>query len=571
MKKLSFIVAMALAVVANYSCGEYDNSVEYSGKTFITDTNGNPYEVGSVATLMANPGDQVTVGIKVYNGTDYYALKSGDNIVTAQVNDQEVVVFNSIEVAEDGEIQVLGNNNIHTLALNRALPYEIDETKFYDLVALEISDVDAESIELTNDYKKLEHLALVKCGLKEVDLGGYTGLKYLDLRWNNLTTLDLKKCYQLETVDVSLNALTNIDFANEYPNLTEFYAAHNQLTTFDATKMRNLKILDLENNQLQGEINLAVCSNLETAYLQDNELTAVKASKVATELNIANNKLGFDSMPLPGSIDGNYIYAPQKDIDVTVAEGILDLSAQYMIDGNLTTFVFDPEETEIDALENGRFAFVNAVNNVVVSMTNDAFPGLTLKTVPITSAAASNIIYSFIPETDANATGGEIIYEHTTTGTAADEIDYLHYKYEYKANNFYTTILLNGTKESVANLPYHYVRVNLDEPLKKGNVLRFTGYRFTPTSEHASLYLLFDLLNNNSERTYLDYFPGSYKTFEYNGQLMFSNIWFNGLTPNELTLTVDEAMAGSKSFKISRNVADTDIYLTKIEILRKAE
>ena len=123
----------------------------------------------------------------------------------------------------------------------------------------------------------------------------------------------------------------------------------------------------------------------------------------------------------------------------------------------------------------------------------------------------------------------------------------------------------------MANLPYHYVRVNLDEPLKKGNVLRFTGYRFTPTSEHASLYLLFDLLNNNSERTYLDYFPGSYKTFEYNGQLMFSNIWFNGLTPNELTLTVDEAMAGSKSFKISRNVADTDIYLTKIEILRKAE
>ena len=52
---------------------------------------------------------------------------------------------------------------------------------------------------------------------------------------------------------------------------------------------------------------------------------------------------------------------------------------------------------------------------------------------------------------------------------------------------------------------------------------------------------------------------------------MFSNIWFNGLTPNELTLTVDEAMAGSKSFKISRNVANTDIYLTKIEILRKAE
>ena len=570
MKKLSFIVAMALAVVANYSCGEYDNSVEYSGKTTITDANGNPYQVGPVATLKANAGDQVTVGIQVYDGEDYYALKSGENIVTAQVNDQEVVTLSPITVADDGVIEVLGNNNIHTLTLNKAFISNIDKTKITDLVALEISDVEVESIELLK-YEKLEKLTMVNCGLKNIVLDDVSNLEKLDLNTNNLTTINLKKCYNLETVDLSNNALTNVDLANDYTKLTAFFAPHNQLTSFDATKMRNVKTLDLQDNQLQGEINLAVCSDLETAYLQDNELTAVKASKVATELNIANNKLGFDSMPLVGSIDGNYIYAPQKDLDVIVANGILDLSAQYMIDGNLTTFVFDPEETEIDALENGRFAFINAVNNVVVSMTNDAFPGLTLKTVPITSEAASNIIYSFIPETDANATGGEIIYEHTTTGTAADEIDYLHYKYEYKANNFYTTILLNGTKESVANLPYHYVRVNLDEPLKKGNVLRFTGYRFTPTSEHASLYLLFDLLNNNSERTYLDYFPGSYKTFEYNGQLMFSNIWFNGLTPNELTLTVDEAMAGSKSFKISRNVADTDIYLTKIEILRKAE
>lgn len=570
MKKLSFIVAMALAVVANYSCGEYDNSVDYSGKTTITDANGNPYKVGPVATLKANAGDQVTVGIQVYDGEDYYALKSGENIVTAQVNDQEVVTLSPITVADDGVIEVLGNNNIHTLTLNKAFISNIDKTKITDLVTLEISDVEVESIELLK-YEKLEKLTMVNCGLKNIVLDDVSNLKNLDLNTNSLTTINLKKCYNLETVDLSNNALTNIGFANDYTNLTEFYAPHNQLTSFDATKMRNLKALDLQDNQLQGEINLAVCSDLETAYLQDNELTAVKTSKVATELNIANNKLGFNAMPLVGSFEGNYIYAPQKDLDVIIANGILDLSAQYKINGNLTTFVFDPEDTEIDALENGRFAFINAVNNVVVSMTNDAFPGLTLKTVPITSEAASNIIYSFIPETDANATGGEIIYEHSKTGTAADEIDYLHYKYEYKANNFYTTILLNGTKESVANLPYHYVRVNLDEPLKKGNVLRFTGYRFTPTSEHASLYLLFDLLNNNSERTYLDYFPGSYKTFEYNGQLMFSNIWFNGLTPNELTLTVDEAMAGSKSFKISRNVANTDIYLTKIEILRKAE
>ena len=83
--------------------------------------------------------------------------------------------------------------------------------------------------------------------------------------------------------------------------------------------------------------------------------------------------------------------------------------------------------------------------------------------------------------------------------------------------------------------------------------------------------LLFDLLNDNSKRLGNDYKPGRPYTFEYFGTQMFNNIWENGLIPNELTLIVDEAIAGSESFKVALNDHETDIYLTKVEILRKAE
>ena len=573
MKKLSFIVAMALAVVANYSCGEQDNSVDNNGKTTITDANGKPYEVGDVGTLIAEPGRLVTVRIKLYEGEDYYALKSGDNIKTALVNDQEYVAIEDFPVAEDGVIQLLGNKEIHSLGILGATPAYLDSEKLSRLVALGIADVKLEDFKLEKQ-ETLDTLAIINCGLESIDLGDNTSLKYLDLKINNLTSIDLKKCYKLEYVDLGLNQLTNIELSNEYANLTLFDAEYNNLTTFDPSKMRHLKELYLSSNNLQGEIDLTPCLDLESVNLENNELTNVKIGNVKKGLNISNNKLGFGNMPLPSIFADEvfYCYAPQKDIDVSITNGILDMSEQYVIDGNFTTFDFDPEDTEVDFMENGQIAFPTDVNNVVITMTNASFPGLTLKTVPFSTAAASNVLYSFEPAIDNFANGGEISYIHTNTGTAADDIDYLHYFDEINTKNWYTTILVNGTRENLCAAPYHYVRVDLNEPLKKGNIIRFTGFRNTQPDEASNLLLLFDLLNNDEERTYKTYKPGDDDTFEYAFTEMFSNIWETGLKPDKtIQLIVDEAIIGSKSFKIVLNDHVTDSYLTKIEVLRKAE
>lgn len=568
MKKLSFIVAMALAVVANYSCGEQDNSVFNDGKITITDANGKPYEVSPVTTLQSTPGSEVTVAMKIYDGKDYYALKSGNKVVSSMVNDQEYAIFSPITVADDGEIQLLGNKDIHSLIVIGAALENFNSEKLTNLVALGITNVDLGDYVLPK-MEKLDSLDLTMCNLTSIDLGDNANLKYLDLKINNLSSLDLQKYYQLETVNLSLNALETIDFSNEYADLTVFSAAYNKLTTFDPSKMRHLKELELTNNNLQGELDLTPCLDLETVYVQDNELSNVKAGNVTKELNISNNKLGVGNMPLPSTIEGKYTYAPQKDIDVSITDGILDMSKQYVINDVLTTFEFDPFETEVDQMKNGQFAFPEDVNNVVVTMTNELFPGLTVKTVPFSTAAASNILYSFEPATDLNANGGKISFVHTTTGTPADDIDHLHYFDFIKTKNYYVTVLVDGTEENLFT-PYHYVRVDLDEPLKKGNIVRFTGFRNTYPDKASNLLVLFDLLNNDNERTYKTYRPGDYKTFTYRFPDLFDNIANTDLLPDKkLQVVVDEAMAGSESFKIVLNKHETDSYLTKIEVLRK--
>ena len=570
MKKLSVIVAMALAVVANYSCGEYDNAVVDNGKTTIIDDNGNPYEVGGITTFEATPGQEVTVGIQIFDNEDYYALKSGDNFVYSKVDNQELTMLDPIIVGEDGVIEVLGNSNIQKLFIIGATPTNFEAEKLTNLESLTMRLSTVESLDLSA-FEKLNTVIITDGKLKSIELGENYGLKVLDLDENELTSINLKNYYQLEKVNLAYNYLQNIDLANDYNQLTEFYAQDNQLTSFDATKMTSIKKLDLSNNLLEGEIDLSTSEN-EVVLLNNNLLTSVKVKDVTGKLDISNNMLGFDTMPLPTMVTGTYIYADQKPYIVIPVNGILDLSNLYEIDGNITTYEIDPEETEVDRLKNGRFAFPTATDGIVVTMTNESFPALTLKTIAFNTEAASNIIYSFNPETDVDADGGSIKYVHSLIGDKAiDLMDYLHFKDEYKTKGYYTAILLNGTKESIANNPYHYLQINLDEPLKKGNVLRFTGFRLTPPSETANLYLLFDLLNDNSKRLGNDYKPGRPYTFEYFGTQMFNNIWENGLVPNELILIVDEAIAGSESFKVALNDHETDIYLTKVEILRKAE
>ena len=535
---------MALAVVANYSCGEYDNPVDENGTETITDADGNELTAAATLQVNAEAGDELTATIEV-SDNDKVALKSGDNVAEPAADGSITV-----EVDETGVVEVLTNS---------------------DIVKLTITDAKLTSIDL-GEISTLEYVDLSDNELTDIDLSNNYDLTYVDLSGNQLTSVDLKNNFKLEYVDLSNNQLTTVGLSNAYDNLLVFKAANNQLTEFDAAKMRKLKTLDLSNNQIAGELNL-VAPEYDKVNVSNNQLTAVKVAKV-TDLDVSNNNLLFSTLPLPTVVSGTYVYAPQNDYTPAISGGILDLSAEKTVGGNDTAYDTNLEDG-VDFDENEFvFAFVKTVNDKI-ELTNATFPGLTI-TVNVATAAADNTIFAwtqdYITYNDAN-----IKAVRSKDGTDEDNIDYIHYK---KADDpflcdYYDVIRVNGTKQSIEGgttspKRFNYILVEFDEPLQVGNVLKFTGFRRTNVSANANLYLLFDLKNDNKNRVYNDYRPGDELTQEYTFGEIFPNIWENGVVPGELTLIVDKSIAGSKSFKIARNnEAETEIYLTNIEILRR--
>ena len=146
---------------------------------------------------------------------------------------------------------------------------------------------------------------------------------------------------------------------------------------------------------------------------------------------------------------------------------------------------------------------------------------------------------------DTTPTGGTTLFswapDATTGGTVvASDGQSVGYK-----NGDYTTIRVNGKK---ADMNTNYIEVTLNEALQAGDVISITAYRNKDTDAQSSLYFLFE------NGTIVD------------DEFVFDNVAL-GQTPNTHNWTVAEA-AGSKSFKLSRGIASTNVFITAINIVR---
>lgn len=87
--------------------------------------------------------------------------------------------------------------------------------------------------------------------LDSIDLSNQSRLINLYLSGNNLTTLDLSNCNNLEIVDVTNNQLESINFQN-VAHVKNLYCMNNQLTTLNLNQMFNLQTFDCSNNNLNS-------------------------------------------------------------------------------------------------------------------------------------------------------------------------------------------------------------------------------------------------------------------------------------------------------------------------------
>ena len=569
MKKLSIIVAMALAAVINYSCGEYDNAVN-SSKTVFVDENGNKYETDLVATFLAAPGSEVILGVCVADETDHFVATSGGyQSPVTELNNAKRTDIN-VTVGDDGIIKLYGNSDIKQLFISGgAVPTAFDLPKLANIEWLRINGAEIETVKLPA-LEKLTYLNLNKCvGLTNIDLSEAKALQTLLIQQSvdpKFTSIDLSNNSELKVVRIggknnANNELTSMDLTKNY-QLQEINLAYNKLQSLKlANSYENLEILSLTDNQLT-ELNLdGYYPKLASITVNKNQLTSIDVSKVSalTTLNCANNKLNFATVPLNATTYGN-----QADYETTTVNGILDLTDQALVDGTETVFTFDrelKEGTDYDVITNGKYRFLKAQTGLVVTMTNEALPKLTLNTIALDIDKNDGRIFEVI----ANGTPNPYCFGGTVVSVPA-----VNQNLGYNEKSF-DCIRITGTEETIADNT-DYIRVDLEEPLRLGEKIFFTGFRHEFNKDNAAvkLYLLFDLLNDDNARLYKTYLPKDEDTFTFTNLGMFQNIWDNdvNLVPDTQVLLVDEAIAGSKSFKIARTANTTFIYLTKINIMR---
>lgn len=211
------------------------------------------------------------------------------------------------------------------------------------------------------------------CKIKSIDVSRATDLTNLGLSNNELSELNISNNIKLEYLTLHSNKLTDIDLTKN-TLLSSLAMEANNIKTLDLSKNKELQYLECPNNQLTS---LDLSNNPKVYYLY-----------------CANNKLSFATLPQL-TLD-EYIYYPQQEIYAECINGTVDLSSQLNakdIDNNLqitnyawtladnTTLVAGEDYTE----NNGVFIFTKTPSSkAVCTMTNSAFPELTLKTVEIT-------------------------------------------------------------------------------------------------------------------------------------------------------------------------------------------
>lgn len=158
----------------------------------------------------------------------------------------------------------------------------------------------------------------------------------------------------------------------------------------------------------------------------------------------------------------------------------------------------------------------------------------------------SNVNYSWeSPNGTVAETGGTATYEHGKAGE-----DRTNYK-----NADYYTLCLNGKKGNLndadASANAGYILITLDNELQGGETISMTAYINKNESKNASAWLVFETGATIESAVYSD----------------AANIdpAFNGV-PTETTITVPAEAAGSKTIKLTRSQAGTNLFITKLTI-----
>jgi Leucine-rich repeat (LRR) protein len=290
------------------------------------------------------------------------------------------------------------NNNLVSLDVSNSPNLLHLDCNNNNLTSLELSNNDklqqlyCENNELTaldiSHNKNLQELYCDNNELTALNVSNATKLKELICKNNLLTTLDVNDCSNLTTLDCSNNLLTSITNIHNKSKLEELNCDNNQLTTLDVSNCIELKELSCVNNLLT-HLDVTNCKSIVHIDCRYNRLNSLDISSVGVYLHALRcsyNQMFFSGIPPTIPFPWEYEYWPQNTIEsgkIDYETGI-DLSKEYLVNGNLTQFSwFDITHEEEQPIElPNEYGFFSLTEEHIgkrlrCKMTNATFPWLT--------------------------------------------------------------------------------------------------------------------------------------------------------------------------------------------------
>jgi Leucine-rich repeat (LRR) protein len=285
---------------------------------------------------------QITITVKVAND-DITDMVFTDNNFAACVREQ--AERQGLKLARELTALYCFNQDISSAA---------DLKHFINLTSLIISN---DEITTTNQklkaidiskLTKLETLDLSYNELTDINLRKQKHLKYLALANNSITEIDLSEQTQLTQLDLSQNEQIDIDL-NAQTQLAELYLWGNELTEIDLGAQTQLTILWIPSNKLT-EIDLSAQTQLAELYLWGNELTEIDlgAQTQLTYLLLYSNQLTNIDLSAQTQLIKLYLDSNQlTDIDLSAQTQLTEL----YLDSNQLTDIDLSAQTQLTDLK----------------------------------------------------------------------------------------------------------------------------------------------------------------------------------------------------------------------------
>ena len=255
--------AQFTVVAENYDTIAWEESGD-GGDTWFTISDNSSYS-GSTTTTLSISNVPETNDL-------YYRATLSNNCGSVTSNEANLQSFTYTQIPDanfEAALEALGYDDIS--GDNKVPTFYIES-----ITSLNVSNKSISDITGIEAFVSLQSLNIKNNNLSSIDISKNINLTNLSAQDNSLTALDLSNNTNLQILGIARNSLTSLDVSNN-TQLTELYGASNSITSLDLSKNPSLTIIGLNPNALTS-LNIKNGNNtaITTFELSGNsELTCI--------------------------------------------------------------------------------------------------------------------------------------------------------------------------------------------------------------------------------------------------------------------------------------------------------